>query len=177
MIGHQVEIEVAGAGVLTLADLWPDRCRAVVVGVNPAPRSVTAGHYYQGGNGRRAIARLRSAGLRPEGRGGFADDEAVGAGIGFTELVKRPTSRSEELSRAVLESGHAVLRLKLADLGVPLIVCVFKPAVVALLGEAGAPGFQAAWFGQCRVFRRPGPYDASENVAAQFAEYVVSAPL
>ncbi len=81
MIGHQVQVTTASESFLTLADLWPTPCRAVIVGVNPTPRSVEAGHY-----GRRALARRRAAGLLPDD-GGFADGEAVAASIGFTDLV------------------------------------------------------------------------------------------
>jgi hypothetical protein len=42
LIAHQIELSAAGGSYLTLADLWPQRCRAVVVGVNPAPSSVGA---------------------------------------------------------------------------------------------------------------------------------------
>ena len=170
-----MEVTSNAGSFVTLADLWPAPCRAVIVGVNPAPRSVEAGHYYQGSNGRLALARLRTAGLLPADRGGFADDEAVATGIGFTDVVKRPTSRSSELSRAELEAGRAELRAKLEAHQVGLVVCVFKPAVVALLGRAEPPGFQTSTLGASRVFRMPGPYErASEAEAAvrQLADHL-----
>ena len=37
-----------GNQVQTLADLFRHGLRAVVVGINPSPVSVAAGHYYQG---------------------------------------------------------------------------------------------------------------------------------
>lgn len=136
MIGHQVEVTLGGQSLVTLADLWPDPCRAVIVGVNPAPKSVDAGHYYQGSNGRTAITRLRAAGLLPPAHGGSADDEAFASGIGFTDLVKRPTRSANDLTPAEMAAGRAELRDKLAAHAVPLVVCVFKPAVAALLGRA-----------------------------------------
>lgn len=175
MIGHQTQVTVDGELVLTLADLWPERCKAVIVGVNPAPRSVAAGHYYQGPAGRRAMSRLRAAGMLPPDGGGFADDEAVAAEIGFTDVVKRPTRRATDLTGRELEDGRARLRAELEVRRVPLIVCVFKPAAEALLDRAAAPGFQPSDFADSRVFRLPGPYAPSaetQGVMAQLAEYL-----
>lgn len=164
MIGHQVQVTTASGSFLTLADLWPTPCRAVIVGVNPAPRSVEAGHYYQGSNGRTALARLRAAGLLPPDTGGFADDEAAASGIGFTDLAKRPTRRATELTAGEVTEGRARLRADLEARRVPLIVCVFKPAVVALLGHVDPPGFQNEAFAGSRVFRMPGPYAPTGDV-------------
>lgn len=175
MIGHQTHVTVDGALILTLADLWPELCRAVIVGVNPAPRSVEAGHYYQGAAGRRALARLRTAGLLPPDGGGFADDEAVAAGVGFTDVVKRPTRRATDLSARELAEGRERLRAGPQVRRVPLIVCVFKPAVEALLDRAAPPGFQPEEFAGSRVFRLPGPYAPSaeaERVMGELAAHL-----
>jgi double-stranded uracil-DNA glycosylase len=52
MVGQQVE---------TLEDLLRPGLPAVCVGINPAPASVTAGHYYQGRLGQGFYERLRRA--------------------------------------------------------------------------------------------------------------------
>lgn len=62
---HQSLESWMGNTFLTLADLWPAYPKAVVVGINPTPRSVAAGHYYQGAYGKRFFARLRSVGILP----------------------------------------------------------------------------------------------------------------
>jgi hypothetical protein len=80
-----------GVEVATLEDLLAEGLRAVCVGINPAPVSVAAGHYYQGRAGQRLFSRLRDAGVIPVGGGGYEDDAAFAAGVGFTDIVKRPT--------------------------------------------------------------------------------------
>lgn len=40
-----------GERVVTLGDLLGPGVQAVVVGINPSPVSVAAGHYYRGGSG------------------------------------------------------------------------------------------------------------------------------
>lgn len=170
--GHQVIIDWMGQPVLTLADLWPDSPKAVVVGVNPAPASVTAGHYYQGKNGRTAMARLRAAGVVPVADG-FDDDAALAAGIAFTDIVKRPTTNAKALTRSELEHGRALLLTELRRRDVPLIVCVFKPAAEAILGVVGPPGMQAVRTETgSAVFRMPGPYDPLAKVATSMQELV-----
>jgi TDG/mug DNA glycosylase family protein len=42
--GHQSLESWMGKTFLTLADLWPAHPKAVVVGINPTPQSVAAGH-------------------------------------------------------------------------------------------------------------------------------------
>ena len=46
-MSHRIVADWMGTTVETLADLMPASPRAVIVGVNPAPSSVAAGHYYQ----------------------------------------------------------------------------------------------------------------------------------
>lgn len=163
--GHQIRTTWMGAEILTLADLWPDPARAMIVGVNPAPASVRAGHYYQGANSRTAMTRLQSAGLLPPSTGGFLDDAALAEGVGFTDVVKRPTARAADLSSDELRHGRNLLNDQLAGRHVPLIICVFRPAVEAILGRSGSPGFQDARTGAgTLVFRMPGPYSPREDV-------------
>jgi len=169
LVGHQARVPWLDKEVLTLADLWPDPCRAVIVGANPAPRSVSLGHYYQGANGRTALTRLRGAGLLPEPQGGWADDEAVAAGIGFTDLVKRPSRAATDLTTVELTHGRSLLLDQLSARRVELVVCVFAPAAQAVLGRPVRPGLHddpnAGW-----VFRLPGPYAPSAVVAPAMNE-------
>jgi TDG/mug DNA glycosylase family protein len=58
-----VTAEWMGEAVETLADLLEPGLRAVCVGINPAPVSVRAGHYYQSRLGQAFLARLKSARL------------------------------------------------------------------------------------------------------------------
>lgn len=71
-----------GEAVETLADLLEPGLPAVCVGINPAPASVRAGHYYQGRLGQAFLARLRRARLLPIDAHGWDDDVAYSNGIG-----------------------------------------------------------------------------------------------
>jgi len=164
LINFQGVEEWMGTEYLTLRDVLPKNPRAVIVGLNPSPVSVALGHYYQGQVGQRQLRRLASAGLfeLADGTRTF-EDAALAAGVGFTDIIKRPTVGEKDLAAGELEHGRGLLADKLGALGVPLVVCVFRHPVEALLGRkaAGAPGLQDSrteWGAQ--VFRMPGPYDA-----------------
>lgn len=164
LIGYQGIEEWMGVEYLTLRDVLPNHPRAVIVGLNPSPVSVAAGHYFQGPVGQRQLRRLASAGLfdLPDGVRTF-EAAALTAGVGFTDIVKRPTVGEKDLVAGELEHGRGLLTEKLGALEVPLVVCVFRHPVEALLGRkaAGGPGLQqarTAWGAQ--VFRMPGPFDA-----------------
>lgn len=156
--GHRVRVEWRGEEIETLADLLRSGLRAVVVGINPAPMSVAAGHYYQGTYGQRFFDRLRRAGGLPDGDG-FEDDRAFAAGIGFTDVVKRPSPSADQVS-AELADGREDLEAKLADVDVRLVVFAFKAAAETLLGALPKRFYGVVprrRIGNARVFVMPGP--------------------
>ena len=66
--GHRVIEEWMGEEVVTLAGLLRHGLQAVVVGINPSPVSVAAGHYNHGKSGQRFFAYLTRAGFAPSRR-------------------------------------------------------------------------------------------------------------
>jgi double-stranded uracil-DNA glycosylase len=58
----QERVEWMRSEVLTLAEVWPERPRAVIVGINPSLTSVAEGHYFQGQGARGRIMMLVKAG-------------------------------------------------------------------------------------------------------------------
>lgn len=179
LIGNQIHEEWMGQTYLTLKDLWPQNLRCTVVGINPSPPSVQRGHYYQGPVGRRQMGRLCAVGLFPfPDNGDSFDDVAVAHGVGFTDIVKRPSVGEKDLRPDELAHGTPRLFAKLEAADVPLIVCVFRHPVKALLGSFGEPGFQntqTPWGAQ--VFRMPSPYapvDQADLVMAQLKEFLAN---
>lgn len=165
--GYQTWVDWMGSQVLTLQDLWPSHPRAMIVGLNPAPSSVEAGHYYQGRSGQRQLLRLAGAGLfnRPNGDSYF-EANALEAGVGFTDIVKRPTRGERDVTAAEIKFGRTALHRELEAHGTDLIICVFRHPVSVLLGHPGRPGFQeqsTAW--GARVFRMPGPFASAAETA------------
>lgn len=168
--GHRVVEERMGKTVETLADLLRPGLSAVVVGINPAPKSVAAGHYYQGASGQRFFARLARVGLLPDGEG-FEDDRAFAAGIGFTDVVKRPTPSAGDLRPGELEHGRQIMEAKLAALEVPLIIFTFKGAATALLGRFDGHGsLGRRRLAGAKIFVMPGPMENRARVDAALAQ-------
>ncbi|HWY89651.1 MAG TPA: uracil-DNA glycosylase family protein [Solirubrobacteraceae bacterium] len=161
--GHRITVEWMGEEVETLADLLCSRLRAVTIGINPTPKSVTTGHYYQGKYGQTFFRRLCKAGLLPDGDG-FEDDRVFAAGIGFTDVVKRPTPHQQGLRSGELEHGRTLLETKLTTLDVPLVIFVFKSAAETLLGRLPPHSYGPVprrRLGRARVFVMPRPTAAS----------------
>lgn len=139
LIGFQEQMTWMGEEVLTLAEVWPEQPRAMIVGLNPAPRSVEAGHYYQGKSGQRQLLRLVSAGLLTTPNGSYFEESALAAGVGFTDIVRRPTTAESGVTKAEIAHGSNLLAESLAVRDVQLVICVFRHPVQALLGSSGTP--------------------------------------
>jgi TDG/mug DNA glycosylase family protein len=168
--GHQVQMDWLGSTVTTLADLLRPGLKAVTVGINPAPVSVAAGHYYQGSAGQTFYRRLAAVGLLPAGQG-FEDDRAFAAGIGFTDVVKRPTGNANQVSPHELVVGRRILEEKLRVLEVPPVIFTFKKAATSVLGGFSGHGLlPAARLAGGRVFVMPGPYERREQTARALQE-------
>jgi TDG/mug DNA glycosylase family protein len=152
-IGYQAQVDWLGEKVLSLAEVWPEgRPRAVIVGLGQSPLSVRNGHRYQGGQAVN-MRRLARAGLFAEPDGAIWEPVALDAGVGFTDLVRRPIGA---VFMADLRHGAPLLRESLAEHEPELVVSMSKEPVVALFGEEYPPGVlpvRTAWGGQ--VFRMP----------------------
>jgi TDG/mug DNA glycosylase family protein len=86
-----------------------DGLRVVFIGFNPGLESARRGHYYAFG-GNVFWRQLNESGLA--GRTVTFEDDALlaeEAGIGFTDLCPRPTTRASELSRAEVRDGARAL--------------------------------------------------------------------
>lgn len=162
MKSHKIAMDWLGRPIQTLADLWPQEPKAVIVGINPAPVSVEVGHYYQGRMGQALFRRLRGAGVLSPTTRGYEDDQAVAAGIGFTDAVKRPTNSAAEVSHEELRAGTEALERKLGEREIPLVIFSFKKAATTLLGNFDDSGFlEDRTLGGASVFVMPGPYEST----------------
>ena len=164
---HRVTEKWMGRKVETLEDLLRPGLRAVCVGINPSPVSVRAGHYYQGKLGQRFFERLHSCGVLRPGRGGWQDDEAFEDGLGFADIVKRPTASAKEVKPAEFEHGRQILRDKLGDHEPRLVIFSFKKTAEELFGPIAGNGFiDGLRIGPSDVFVMPGPYESAATAAA-----------
>jgi TDG/mug DNA glycosylase family protein len=167
--GHRVRIVWLGEEIETLADIPPKGGGVLLVGINPAPQSVSAGHYYQGQLGQRVWGRLRKVGLLEDPAGGWEDDAFARAGNGLTDVVKRPTSSAAEVPKEERRSGAALLETKVATWKPGLLLFAFKDAAVSLIGRGASSGACGEFVG-VPCFLLAGPYAPTAKVDANLAE-------
>lgn len=170
----------------TLPDLLRSGLKIAFVGINPSLFSAQRGHYFARTTNRfwpcfsRSILSLEARQalgvetLKPE-----HDRALLDHGFGFTDLVKRPTARADQLDMAELVAGVAELTAKLAR-DKPCIACFhgitgFRAVHRALAADAPAPqlGEQPWRLGPSRLFviPNPSPANAHATPAVQTAWY------
>lgn len=168
---HRITISWQGQQVETLADLLRPELRAICVGINPSPASVATGHYYQGRIGRRFWQRLQRAGVIEEAGTGHEDDAAFLAGVGFTDIVKRPTARADAISAPEFEHGRELLAEKLRGYRPSLLIFTFKKAATSLFGRFKENGHRPGLaFEGAEVFIMPSPYERTDRVACALGQ-------
>jgi mismatch-specific thymine-DNA glycosylase len=113
----------------SLPDYLQPGLRLVFVGFNPSLRAAAVGHYYAG-PGNLFWPLLYETGLLPEPLTYAEDARILEFGIGLTDLVKRPTRSSADLSIAEARAGAMVLQRKLS-LYTARVVCFNGKGVYA----------------------------------------------
>ena len=157
-----------------LTDVLAEGLDIVFIGINPPPVSVAAGHNFAT-PGNRFWPALHAAGLTPAVLRPHQERDLLPLGLGITSIVRRPTSRADQLSAAELRSGAADLTQRLIE---------FRPRWAAFLGVSGyrpafgapkaATGPQPAPIGATRVWVLPNPSGRNAHypptaLAAEFA--------
>jgi TDG/mug DNA glycosylase family protein len=154
----------------TLPDHLAPGLDIVLVGLNPSEYSVRQGHYFANPRNRFWAAFNRS-GLAPRELAAETDALVVDYGLGFTDVVKRPTAQGSGLKAADFRLWAPRLKDKMLEYR-PRIVC-FQGAMgygqylrhVEGIREKPALGRQALRIGESAVFLVPNPSPAN----AQFS--------
>lgn len=98
-----------------IPDLLRPGLALIFCGYNPSLTSGRTGHHYAF-PGNRFWRVLHAAGITDRLYTPDEGTELLDAGIGLTNIVARPTRRADELTRAEIDAGAAILRPKLAAL-------------------------------------------------------------
>lgn len=159
-------------GMQSLPDYLCSNLRLVFVGFNPSIRSAEIGHYYAG-RGNLFWPLLYESGLIPEPLTFTADARVMEFGIGLTDLVKRASPSSGDLTTAEARAGIPVLEHKLLTYQ-PSIVCFNGKGVYAWYSRQTDVllGLQDTLIGTSRVFvmsstsARNGRFSRSEKMSA-----------
>jgi TDG/mug DNA glycosylase family protein len=169
-MNQRVTEEWMGQQVETLEDLLRPALRAVCIGINPAPTSVRAGHYYQGRLGQQFYERIRRAGLLPA-TSGWEDDLAFENGIGFTDIVKRATAKASEVRPDEYAHGRDLLRAKMQAVQPRLVIFTFKKTAEVLFGPIAGNGLiNERDLAGAPIFVMPGPYAPRRAVERRLSE-------
>jgi TDG/mug DNA glycosylase family protein len=171
---------------VTLPDLLRDGLDLVFIGINPSLYSVAQGHYFARKTNRFWPAFSRSVLSEPARRALGVDHlepshdaTLLSHGIGFTDVVKRPTARADELSPGEFENGVRDLVTKLETFQ-PRIACFhgmmgYRPFIRVLAPEQPKPvlGQQIISLGRTLLFviPNPSPANAHASPAAQTEWY------
>src|SRR5712691_673398 len=148
----------------SLPDYLADGLDIVSIGINPSCYSVERGFYFAR-LGNRFWPTLNASGLAPEKFDpGIAAIETLfnRYRIGFTDVVKRPTARAEELDDSDFEKGARLLKRKLER---------YQPLIAWFHGKSGFDRFLHAAMGlerrtalglqSERIFVTPNPSGAN----------------
>ena len=116
----------------TLKELLRPGLKAIFVGINPTPKSVKAGHYYQGRSGRRFWNRLTKFGITDDLPRGREDQAAFKQGFGFADLIREPTKSSKDFVIKDMQAAVPDLIARISATGDrPHIVLVFAKSLEA----------------------------------------------
>ncbi len=150
----------------TLTDYLAPGLQIVFVGLNPSSYSVREGHYFANPRNR-FWAALNRSGLVREELSPQRDRELINYGIGFTDVVKRPTPQASGLRAADYRRWAPVLRQKLIFYQ-PLIACFhgltgYRAYLKYGEGSKDRPelGIQEQAIGATRIFVVPNPSPAN----------------
>ena len=111
-VTRPTKAQLAAAAGKTVPDLLPPGMRVLFCGINPGLYTAAVGHHFAR-PGNRFWAALHAGGFTERVYSPFEQASLAERGYGFTNLVARATATADELSKAELIEGRAILERKL----------------------------------------------------------------
>ena len=140
----------------TLPDYLRPGLKLVFIGINPGYYSAEVGHYYAR-IGNLFWRSLSNSGLVQQAVTAQDDATLLDQGIGFTDVVKRPTHSSGDLRQDEFDDGAKIVLEKI-QLYKPETACfVGLLGATAFLGRGVKPGALTERIGSTRLFAIPSP--------------------
>lgn len=158
----------------TLPDYLRPGLDIVLIGLNPSTRSVQAGHYFANPRNRFWPA-VSASGLVGRVVGPADDASLMDEGIGFTDVVKRPTPQASGLTAADYRRDAPLLHEKLLEYQ-PAIACfhgltayrAYLRYAADIRNSGEIPlGVQPDAIGGSAVFVLPNPSPANARYSLQ----------
>ncbi|HKT12222.1 MAG TPA: mismatch-specific DNA-glycosylase [Terriglobia bacterium] len=137
-----------------LRDYLRPGLRLVFVGFNPGERSARVGHYYAG-RGNQFWNFLYESGLTPVLLRPEDDHRILEFGFGLTDIVKRWSNSSSDLSTGDFQQGIPVLKAKLLEASPGVIAFNGKTGFEKFQGRKAELGAQNCRFGNSRIYVLP----------------------
>ncbi len=157
---------------VTLPDYLQEGLDIVLVGLNPSEYSVKIGRYFANPRNR-FWAALNGSGLVDRQVTPEDDASILGQGIGFTDVVKRPTRQGSGLNTGDFRRWSPVLKDKLLRYK-PRITCFHGVTGYAAylkhaegVTEKATLGLQTCGIGAVQVFVVPNPSPANAQYSLQ----------
>ena len=158
--------------LVTLNDYLRPGLDIVFVGLNPSQYSVEVGHYFANPRNR-FWAALNRSGLVDREMNPQDDAALLDLGIGFTDVVKRPTPQASGLKSADFRIWAPVLKAKLLQYN-PRIACFHGVTGYAAylkhaegIAEKPGLGLQQRQIGNIKVFVVPNPSPANAQYSLE----------
>lgn len=147
----------------TLRDILPDddaRLDVLIVGKVPAHKSVAAGHYFQGNQGRFFWRKLREYGILDMHGHLYEDDALLDNNIGITDVVKEPNEFGDEPTAKEYAEGYSHIKMLVDKYKPKVLIFVYKRVLDKLVFATGKSkyGFNPEYnshFGGAQIFVFP----------------------
>lgn len=136
MNNFKIVLEDNGERFETLKDILPNvstKLKILFIAKTPALKSVEAGHYFQGHQGKMFWSRLNEYGILTIKPNTFEDENLLENGFGLTDIVKRPRDYGNEPSKLEYKAGSERI-LNIIDKHKPdVIIFVYKKVLDNIL--------------------------------------------
>jgi G:T/U-mismatch repair DNA glycosylase len=105
----------------------------LIIGKRPAPKSVKAGHYFQGRQGTSLWNLFKRYGIMQIPEGEYEDDFLLDHGYGIMDIVKTPSEAGIETTDQEYRQGLQRIRQAIETHNPRIMMFVYKPPLCQLL--------------------------------------------